>query len=201
MPHRKLVLASQSPRRQELLWNLGLEFRLQIQEVDESYPPEMPVRMVPAYLSEKKARAAKDFLKFDEVLIAADTIVFFEGRIFGKPTDKEEAKQMLHLLSGRMHEVITGVTLLSREKELTFSELTRVHFRELPQAFIEHYVEQFNPIDKAGAYGIQEIIGYVAIEKVVGCFYNVMGLPVSRLVKEMKQFGIDVLNGSAAVER
>lgn len=190
----KLVLASQSPRRQELLWNLGLEFRLQIPDTDESYPEDMPVRMVPSYLSEKKARAVSDFLKFDELLIAADTIVLYEGRIFNKPSDPEEAKQMLHLLSGNMHEVITGVTLKTREKEITFSELTRVYFRELTSEFIEYYVSKYKPFDKAGGYGIQDIIGYVAIEKVNGCFYNVMGLPVSRLVKEMKQFGLDILN-------
>src|SRR5262245_56972890 len=124
----KLVLASQSPRRQELLWNLGLEFRLQIPDIDETYPEDLPARMVPSFLSEKKARAVSDFLKFDELLIAADTIVLFEGRIFNKPTDDAEAKQMLGILSGNMHEVITGVTLKTREKEFTFSELTRVYF-------------------------------------------------------------------------
>lgn len=200
MPATKIVLASQSPRRQELLWNLGLQFRLQIPDDNESYPNDMPARMVPSYLSEKKARAVEKYLKFDELLIAADTIVLLEGRIFGKPADKEEARQMLHLLSGNMHEVITGVTLLSREREFTFSELTRVYFRELPVAFINYYVESYNPMDKAGAYGIQDIIGYVAIEKVSGCFYNVMGRPVSRLVKELKPFGIDLLSGAATAQ-
>ena len=200
MPPTKIVLASQSPRRQELLWNLGLQFRLQIPEDNETYPNDLPARMVPAYLSEKKARAVKEYLKFDELLIAADTIVLLEGRIFGKPADKEEARQMLHLLSGNLHEVITGVTLLTREREFTFSELTRVYFRELPAAFINYYVEKYNPMDKAGAYGIQDIIGYVAIEKVNGCFYNVMGLPVSRLVKELKPFGIDLLSGAAPAQ-
>lgn len=190
----KIVLASRSPRRQELLWNLGLQFRLQIPDEDETYPEAMPVRMVPAYLSEKKAMAVKDYLKFDELLIAADTIVLYEGRIFGKPADQYEARQMLQVLSGQIHEVITGVTLLSRQKTLTFSELTKVYFRELPDEFIGYYVEKFNPMDKAGAYGIQDVIGYVAIEKVNGCFYNVMGLPVSRLVNELKKFGLDILS-------
>ena len=191
----KIVLASQSPRRQELLWNLGIQFRLQIPEVDESFPVDLPVRMVPSYLSEKKARAAGDYLKFDELLIAADTVVILDGRIFNKPADKEEAKEMLSILSGQMHEVVTGVTLMTREKSTTFSELTRVYFRELSAEAIEYYVSKYKPLDKAGAYGIQDFIGYVAIEKVNGCFYNVMGLPMSRLVKELKLFGFDVMNG------
>jgi len=190
----KLVLASQSPRRHELLWNLGLEFRLQIPDTDESFPPDLPVRMVPSFLSEKKARAAGDYLKFDELLIAADTIVVFNGRIFGKPSDENDARQMLFMLSGNMHEVITGVTLKTREKEFTFSELTRVYFRELSAELIDYYVSKYKPLDKAGSYGIQDFIGFIGIEKVNGCFYNVMGLPVSRLVKEMKQFGFNIVN-------
>ncbi|HYV91022.1 MAG TPA: Maf family nucleotide pyrophosphatase [Chitinophagales bacterium] len=192
MQSLKIILASKSPRRQELLWNLGIEFRLLIPEVDESYPAEIPVRMVPAFLSEKKANAAAEFMKFDELIIAADTIVLFENRIFGKPSDASEAKQMLQILSGETHEVITGVTLKTREKQFTFSELTRVHFRKLTNEMIEHYVDKFQPFDKAGSYGVQDWIGYVGIEKVNGCFYNVMGLPMSRLVKELKQFGFDV---------
>jgi septum formation protein len=189
----KLVLASQSPRRQELLWNLGLHFRLELPDVDEVFPDDMPVRMVPSFLSEKKARAAANYLKFDELLLAADTIVLFENRIFGKPSDASEAKQMLRMLSGNMHEVITGVTLKTREKEKTFSELTRVYFRMLREDFIDYYVEKYQPLDKAGAYGIQDFIGYVGIEKVNGCFYNVMGLPLSRTVKELAAFGFEVM--------
>jgi septum formation protein len=148
--------------------------------------------MVPAFLSEKKANAVAEFMKFDELIIAADTIVLFANRIFGKPSDAYEAKQMLQILSGETHEVITGVTLKTREKQFTFSELTRVHFRKLTDEMIEYYVNKFQPFDKAGSYGVQDWIGYVAIEKVNGCFYNVMGLPMSRLVKELKQFGFDV---------
>ncbi|MFI5134572.1 MAG: Maf family nucleotide pyrophosphatase, partial [Chitinophagales bacterium] len=154
----------------------------------------MPVRMVPSFLSEKKARDVGDYLKFDELLIAADTIVLFNGRIFGKPADEQEARQMLFMLSGNMHEVITGVTLKTRERELTFSELTRVYFRELSKEMIDYYVDKYKPLDKAGAYGIQDFIGFVGIEKVNGCFYNVMGLPMSRLIKEMKQFGFDIVS-------
>jgi|ERR1043165_4833619 septum formation protein len=188
----KIILASKSPRRQELLWNIGIEFRLLIPEEDESYPEEMPARMVPAFLSEKKANAVAGFMKFDELIIAADTIVLLGNRIFGKPSDAYNAKQMLQTLSGEMHEVITGVTLKTREKQITFSELTRVHFRKLTDEMIEYYVNKFQPFDKAGSYGVQDWIGYVGIEKVNGCFYNVMGLPMSRLVKELKQFGYDV---------
>ena len=187
----KIILASRSPRRQELLWNLGIEFRLLLPETDESYPDETPVRMVPAYLSEKKANEAAVFMKADELVIAADTIVLFENRVFGKPADMEEAKQMLNILSANMHEVITGVTLKSQDRQVTFSEMTKVYFRKLTTEMIEFYVNKFQPLDKAGAYGVQDWIGYVGIEKINGCFYNVMGLPVSRLVKELKQFGFD----------
>lgn len=192
MQPNKIVLASKSPRRHELLWNLGLHFSLLIPDVDESYPDELPLRMVPAYLSEKKAKAGLQHLKFDELLIAADTVVLLENHIFGKPENEGEAIAMLQYLSGNMHEVITGVTLCTRERSSTFSELTRVYFRKLEDAQIEYYVKKFRPFDKAGAYGIQEWIGLVGIEKVSGCFYNVMGLPVSRLVKELKHFGMDI---------
>lgn len=191
MQSLKIVLASKSPRRQELLWNLGIDFRLLVPETDESYPEEIPVRMVPAYLSEKKANEAAEFMKADELVIAADTIVLFENRLMGKPGDAEEAKQMLQRLSATMHEVITGVTLKTTEKQITFSEMTKVYFRKLTGEMIEFYVNKFQPLDKAGAYGVQDWIGYVGIEKINGCFYNVMGLPVSRLVKELKQFGFD----------
>ncbi len=196
MPSPKIVLASNSPRRQELLRNLGIEFRLSVPEVEETFPDEIPVRMVPAYLSEKKANAAAEFMKFDELIIAADTVVLFENKIFGKPTDADDAKQMLQMLSGEMHEVISGVTLKSREKQITFSELTRVYFRKLTSEMIDYYVNKFQPLDKAGSYGIQDWIGYVGIEKVNGCFYNVMGLPVSRLVKELGAFGFELIEAN-----
>lgn len=186
---KKIVLASKSPRRHELLWNLGLEFSLFVPDVEEDYPNELPLRMVPSYLSEKKASAVLPHLKFDELLITADTIVLYENHIFGKPGDEREAIEMLHHLSGNMHEVITGVTLCTRERVTTFSEMTRVYFRNLSDEMIEYYVKKYKPFDKAGAYGVQEWMGLVGIEKVSGCFYNVMGLPVSRLVQELKNFG------------
>jgi septum formation protein len=191
-PPVKIVLASKSPRRHELLWGLGLNFTLFISEAEEIYPDDMSMRMVPSYLSARKAEEALKHLKFDELLIAADTIVLFENRIFGKPENESEAIAMLNALSGNMHEVITGVTLCTREKEFTFSEMTRVYFRRLPEDIISHYVKKFQPFDKAGGYAIQEWIGLVGIEKISGCFYNVMGLPVSRLVKELKNFGLDI---------
>ncbi|MBK9732716.1 MAG: septum formation protein Maf [Chitinophagaceae bacterium] len=189
MTPKKIVLASQSPRRHELLWNLGLEFTLFVPEVDETYPDNLPLRMVPSYLSEKKAKAVLPHLKFDELLIAADTVVLFQNRIFGKPVDEEESFEMLRQLSGNMHEVITGVTLCTRERSVTFSEMTRVYFRNLSDELIRQYIIKFKPFDKAGSYGVQDWIGLVGIEKISGCFYNVMGLPVSRLVEELKKFG------------
>lgn len=190
----KIILASQSPRRQELLHALGIKFKVVVPEVEETYPNDIPSRKVPAFLSHKKAHAAGAFLKPDEVLIAADSLVFLENRILGKPASIDDAKQMLRTLSGRGHDVITGVTLKTCEKQITFSELTKVTFRVLSAEMIEFYINKFQPLDKAGAYGIQDWIGYVGIEKINGCFYNVMGLPVSRLVREMKKLGVDITN-------
>ena len=184
----KIILASRSPRRQELLRSLGLTFTVVIPDVDETYPDDMSLRMVPAYLSEKKAQAFSRDLEEDELLLAADTLVILHNRLYEKPADEEDAKRMLRDLSGNMHEVVTGVTLKTKEKIHTFSELTRVYFRPLSEEMIDYYVKEFRPLDKAGAYGIQDFMGYVAIEKVNGCFYNVMGLPVSRLIKELERF-------------
>ncbi|MBX7109260.1 MAG: Maf family nucleotide pyrophosphatase [Chitinophagales bacterium] len=189
MTPKRIVLASQSPRRHELLWNLGIEFTLFVAEVEEEYPAELPLRMVPSFLAEKKAKSVLPHLQFDQLLITADTVVLFQNRIFGKPADEGEAIEMLQMLSGNMHEVITGVTLATRERITTFSELTRVYFKHLTTEMIEHYVKRFKPFDKAGAYGVQDWIGLAGIEKVSGCFYNVMGLPVSRLVEELRKFG------------
>lgn len=186
---KKIVLASQSPRRHELLWNLGMEFSLFVADVDEQYPADLPLRMVPSFLAEKKALSVLPHLQPDELLITADTVVLFQNRIFGKPADEAEACVMLQLLSGHMHEVLTGVTLATRERITTFSELTKVYFKHLSVDMIDHYVKRFRPLDKAGAYGVQDWIGLTGIEKVSGCFYNVMGLPVSRLVEEMRKFG------------
>jgi len=161
-------------------------------EIDESYPDELNLRMVPAFLSEKKANAVSALLKFDELLISADTIVLLEKRIYGKPLDEEDARQMLKDLSGKMHEVITGVTLKNQEKSLTFSEVTKVYFTDLSEEVIDFYIKKYQPLDKAGAYGIQDWFGYVGIEKIHGCWYNVMGLPTSRLVKELREFGYEI---------
>ena len=185
----KIVLASKSPRRHELLWNLGVEFSLYVAEADEDYPADLPMRMVPSFLSEKKARAVLPNLKFNELLITADTVVIAGNQIFGKPADEAEAIEMLKHLSGNMHEVVTGVTICSRERMTTFSELTRVYFKQLPTELIEYYVSNYKPLDKAGAYGVQDWIGLSGIEKINGCFYNVMGLPTSRLMEELHKFG------------
>ncbi|MCY7410443.1 MAG: Maf family nucleotide pyrophosphatase [Chitinophagales bacterium] len=192
MTEPKIVLASKSPRRHELLRNMGIEFTLMVPDVEETYADDLPVRMVPAFLSSKKANAVVEYIRQDQLIIAADTVVLLNDRIYGKPANEAEAIEMLQMLSGNMHEVITGVTIKSKEKEITFAELTRVYFRRLSNEMILHYVTKYHPYDKAGAYGIQEWFGYVAIEKVNGCFFNVMGLPTSRLVKELIPFGIDV---------
>ncbi len=188
-----LVLASASPRRQELLRLTGIPFRIMVPAVDETYPEEIPIRYVASYLSEKKAESLQDNLRFNEWLVAADTCVLLDDRLLGKPRTLEEAEQMLADLSGRSHEVITGVTLVRNHQRRTFREVTRVHFRHLSQEFIHYYVRQSRPLDKAGAYGIQEIIGLVGVEKIQGCFFNVMGLPVSRLLHELEQWGFDWL--------
>jgi septum formation protein len=189
----KVILASKSPRRQELLKALGLTFSLMMPEEDESYPKDVPPELVPEYLSAKKAESIRKQIQPDNVVIAADTIVLLQERIFGKPKDEAEAVKMLHQLSDNMHEVITGVTLLTSMDKITFSVNTQVYFRKLPKKTIEKYVFKYKPLDKAGAYGIQDWIGLVGIEKIDGCYYNVMGLPISRLVIELNALGFNIM--------
>lgn len=188
-----LLLASQSPRRRELLQLLNIPFSIvEIKNVKESYDPTMNPEEVPEYLSRLKASAYKDFLNDNDVLITADTIVLLEGKILGKPKDEEDAKKMLSNLSGKTHKVITGVTITTQKTSVTFSSVTEVKFSDLSTAEIDYYVSEFKPLDKAGAYGIQEWIGAVGVESIDGSFYNVMGLPVHRLYKELRPFIQDV---------
>lgn len=185
----KLILGSASPRRQELLKSLGFEFLNKPIKVDESqWPPELQAQEVPLYLAKLKSDAYEEILKEDELLITADTIVWCEGKVLNKPANFAEGKAMLETLSGKMHEVFTAVCLKSANKQTTFFDATKVYFKTLSTAEIEYYLTNFNPYDKAGAYGAQDWIGYVGIEKIEGSFYNVMGLPVKELYEELLKY-------------
>lgn len=184
-----ILLASKSPRRRELLSQLMIPFHcIAVGGIDESFPAEMPARDVPEYLSRIKASAYAATINDNDLLITADTLVIKGDRIFGKPTSQDHARQMLRDLSGEEHQVITGVTIMTKDKTLTFASETTVKFADLSDDDINHYVVNFNPIDKAGAYGIQEWIGCIAVEWINGSYYNVMGLPVHRLYQELKKF-------------
>ena len=184
-----IVLASQSPRRRQLLSELGVEYSLaNLQDIDETYPQDIEVEKVPEYLSTHKASYYKNKLTDNDVLITADTIVILKGNIIGKPKDFNEAVEILTQLSGNSHTVITGVCLTSKGKSSTFASKTEVYFKPLSENEIQFYLEKFEPFDKAGAYGIQDWIGYVAIEKIEGSFYNVMGLPTQKLYQELIKF-------------
>lgn len=185
----KIVLGSNSPRRRELLAGLDLDFEVQvIPGIDESYPADLRAEDIPVYLAEKKAKAYKETMPDNELLITADTIVWTFKHVMGKPKDRVEAIQMLRLLSDHVHEVITGVCITTKEKSFSFSTSSAVCFSPLSEEEIVYYVDKYRPFDKAGSYGIQEWIGYIAVEAINGCFYNIMGLPVSRLYKELKKF-------------
>ncbi|HHL57853.1 MAG TPA: septum formation protein Maf [Bacteroidetes bacterium] len=184
-----IVLASASPRRRQLLQELGIRFRVQPKKVEENFDEQLAPVQVAEYLSELKARAfAKEELEEKTIVITADTVVTIDGMIMGKPKDPANAREMLQQLSGRSHQVITGVTLRSAEKMKTFSVSTKVFFKELSNEEIEYYITRFKPFDKAGAYGIQEWIGHAAIERIEGSYFNVMGLPVHRLYEELLAF-------------
>lgn len=177
-----ILLASKSPRRRELLTQLRLPFKVvTIGGIDESYPESLPAEEVPLYLANLKADAYLKMLRDNELIITADTLVILENRIMGKPAGREEAIEMLTALSGKTHHVVSGVSLTTRERRTSFTVKTDVTFAALTPEEIEYYVDNFLPFDKAGAYGIQEWIGCVAVEKIEGSFYNVMGLPVHRL--------------------
>jgi septum formation protein len=184
----QIILASQSPRRQELLNGLNIPFEIQVIDVEETYPDEMVGVDIPMFLAEKKANAFKDKMNENTLLITADTIVWHEGNVFGKPTDKEDAIRMLKALSGKAHQVITGVCISTLSKRKIFHVISEVRFTRLRQEEIEYYVENFKPYDKAGAYGVQEWIGYIGVEYIEGSYYNVMGLPIQRLYTELRRW-------------
>jgi septum formation protein len=189
---KKIILGSQSPRRKTLLEGLGISPEVRINDMDESIPADLPAHQAPEYLAKKKAIAFLPHLKKGELLVTADTVVIVDDQVINKPVDLEDAKVMLRRLSGRMHKVVSGVCISSLTQTHSFSEMTCVYFRVLSEEQINYYVEQYKPLDKAGAYGIQEWIGLVAIEKIEGDFYNVMGLPVGRLIQEMRNLKSEI---------
>jgi len=179
-----IILASKSPRRQELLKLMGFDFQVFLREVDESYPPGLSPSEIAVYISEKKAKAF-DLLIENEIVITADTIVSLDGNIMGKPENEDHAFEMLSELSGKRHDVITGVSLLKNHKVSSFYELTEVFFKEISAEQIRYYINTCQPMDKAGAYGIQEWIGLVAVDRINGSYSNVVGLPTHRLYSEL----------------
>jgi septum formation protein len=182
-----IILASKSPRRQQLLKELGFSFEIREIDVEEDFQERLSREEIPLYLAEKKSEAF-GAVPERSVLLTSDTIVWVNGEALNKPADRKEAIEMLQTLSGRMHEVITAVCLRSSTHQKMFHVVTDVHFRRISNEEIEFYVDQFKPFDKAGAYGIQEWIGYIGIEKINGSFYNVMGLPLMELYQELWRF-------------
>ena len=185
----KYVLASNSPRRRELLAGLDLDFEVRVIDgIDESYPESLPAADVAQYIAEKKAEAYRASMQADELIITADTVVIVGDDILGKPKDEADAERMLREISGRTHQVVTGVSLLTADKQRSFSVATDVTFKQLTDEEIHHYVSHYRPFDKAGAYGIQEWIGYIGVTGLHGSYYNVMGLPVQRIYTELQKF-------------
>jgi len=183
----RILLASKSLRRQQLLRDMGIDFEIVFKDFDESYPEGLTGVEIAGYVAEKKAMVFAGKLSDNEIVITADTIVWCGGRVLGKPVDANDAINMLHEISGKVHEVITGVSLLSSGINVTFTESTRVTFVEMSDAEIRYYVDKYAPYDKAGAYGIQEWIGLTACSHIDGSYFNVVGLPVQRLYEELKK--------------
>ena len=189
LSHYKIILASNSPRRKELLTGLDIPYEIKtLPDIDESYPDDLQGEDIATYIAKEKADAYLADLTDDILLLTADTIVLLENKVYGKPIDEEDAKRMLRALSGKTHQVITGVCITTRGKQKTFSVSSEVRFARLDEDEIEYYVTKYKPLDKAGAYGVQEWIGYIAVEYISGSYFNVMGLPIQRLYRELKEF-------------
>lgn len=183
----KIILASNSPRRKELLGGLGIDFEVRtLQGIDESYPSTLKGEDIPMHISAKKAEAYRATMADNEMIITADTIVYDNGEVLGKPKDREDAVRMLRQLSGHAHEVITGVSILTKSDTVQFASTSKVYFAALTDEEINYYVDTYKPFDKAGAYGIQEWIGFVGVTRIEGSYFNVMGLPIQRLYTELK---------------
>lgn len=184
----RLILGSQSPRRRSLLAGLDIPFEAINIDAKEWFPTNLTAGDIPLYISREKAQAYTR-LQADELLVTADTIVWLNGRMLGKPHSLEEAKQMLHCLSGHTHQVYTGVTLTTTTSQESFVDCTDVTFRTLADTEIDYYVEHYRPLDKAGAYGVQEYIGYIGVRKMAGSYFNVMGFPIDRVYLALKKYG------------
>lgn len=185
----RIILASNSPRRKELLAGLGVDYEVRtLPDVDESYPETLQGGDIPLFISKIKADAYKTLLQPDELMITADTIVWMDGMVLGKPRNKLGAIEMLRQLSGGVHYVYTGVSITTQTRQESFYVATEVRFANLTDEEIEYYVDTYQPMDKAGAYGVQEWIGYIGVENIKGSYFNVMGLPVQRLYTELKKF-------------
>ncbi|MDY5657147.1 MAG: Maf-like protein [Prevotella sp.] len=186
----RIFLASNSPRRKELLSGLGIPFEVRVNgDIDESYPSDLPPEAIPLHISRKKAAAYLQTMSADELIITADTVVVASGEILGKPLDASDAHRMLRLLSGTTHQVITGVCLTTTDHQVAFSVTTDVTFKDLSDEEIHYYIDHYRPYDKAGAYGIQEWIGYIGVTGLHGSYFNVMGLPIQRIYEELRKMG------------
>ena len=184
----RIILASNSPRRKELLSGLGIQYEVKtLPDIDESYPEGLDGMEIPAFIACSKADAYREVMQTDELIITADTIVWLDGNVMGKPKDAEEAREMLRSLSGQTHQVITGVCLTTAVYQKAFATMTDVTFATLSEEEITYYVERHSPMDKAGSYGIQEWIGFIGVESISGSYFNVMGLPIQRLYTELKK--------------
>lgn len=187
---RPLILASNSPRRREIMQNAGFEFTVKVKPTDESFSSEMPVEEVPVYLAKTKAECFKDEIQ-NEIILCADTVVIVDGKILNKPANATEAKAMLQLQSGKTHRVITGVCIMTNEETITFSDTTFVTFKELSDSEIDYYIKTCKPFDKAGSYGVQDFIGMIGIPSITGSFYTVMGLPIHLVYENLKRFIVE----------
>ena len=184
----KVVLASNSPRRKELLAGLGIDYEVKtLPDIDESFPEGLSEVETATYIARAKADVYRNIMQSDELIITADTIVWLDGEVMGKPVDEEDARRMLRALSGKTHQVITGVCLMTLDSQKAFATVTDVTFCHLSEEEIDYYVERYRPMDKAGSYGIQEWIGFVGVESISGSYFNVMGLPIQRLYTELKK--------------
>jgi septum formation protein len=187
---QKIILASQSPRRKQLLEWAEIDFEVEVSAADETFPGNLQVEEVPVFIARNKAKAIQQKHNDEPIILAADTIVVLNNRVINKPSDRNNAVEILRSLSGKTHQVITGVVILKGEKEISFADITHVTFRELSDEQIIFYVDKYKPYDKAGAYAIQEWIGVAGIKSITGDFYNVMGLPVSRVLQALTSFNV-----------
>ncbi len=188
MIQKKIVLGSKSPRRQELLAGIGIEFSIRTKDTDESYPEELNPLDVPIYIAKNKANALIEDLDVNEIIICADTVVIVDKTILGKPNNEKEAIEMLQLLSGKTHLVTTGVVIGSSKKMTSFATTTEVTFKDLSKEEIEYYVSNYSPFDKAGSYGIQEWIGFIGVTSIKGSYFNVVGLPIHEVYQKLNDF-------------